>query len=217
MVAEVVVVSEISLVRCKRTNYIYQAFRDRHYVKNNGSVGQQLHYLIYLNNECVGIISGGSAVYSVKSRDDYFGITKGNRQIAINGIIDNTVFRLEKNIPNLATQILKKWRKRVAVDWEIRYGVRPCGFETFVIENERRKGSLYKADNWDFVGKTQGSTKLHQHGIDNKFQRIEVPQKLIFCKHIKGVHLPETYQSNWKDQRQVRGQISLFDYDKEDT
>lgn len=59
MVAEVVGMNDISLVRCKRTDATYQAFRNRHYVENHGSVGQQIHYLIYLKNECIGIISGG--------------------------------------------------------------------------------------------------------------------------------------------------------------
>ena len=87
---------QIKLIRVKRTNPIYQQFRDRHYVPNNGAVGQQIHYLVQVDSEIVGIISGGSAAYAVGSRDSYFGITKDNRRIALNGIVDNTVFRLEK-------------------------------------------------------------------------------------------------------------------------
>lgn len=39
---------DIKLVRCKRSDMMYQQFRDRHYVPNHGAVGQQLHYLIYV-------------------------------------------------------------------------------------------------------------------------------------------------------------------------
>lgn len=202
----------IILERCKRSNALYQQFRDRHYVPNHGAVGQQIHYLIWLNKECVGIISGGSAAYAVGCRDQYFGITKNNRQIALNGIIDNTVFRLEKNIPNLGTQILSKWRKQITYDWEQMYGVTPCGFETFVIENEHRKGSMYLADNWDFAGYTQGNTKFHQHGIEKQFVRRETEKKLVFCKWIKGGVLPSEYVAAWNLKGQIRGQLNLFDF-----
>ena len=202
----------IILERCKRSNALYQQFRDRHYVPNHGAVGQQIHYLIWLNKECVGIISGGSAAYAVGCRDQYFGITKNNRQIALNGIIDNTVFRLEKNIPNLGTQILSKWRKQVTYDWEQMYGVKVCGFETFVIENEHRKGSMYLADNWDFAGYTQGNTKFHQHGIEKQFVRRETEKKLVFCKWIKGGVLPSEYVAAWNLKGQIRGQLNLFDF-----
>jgi len=187
----------ILLMRCKRSDPYYQAIRDRHYIPNNGAIGQQLHYLIYVDYEIAGIISGGSAAFATKARDEFFGINKDNRTVALNGIIDNTVFRLEKNLPNLGTQILAKWRKVVAQDWEAKYRIKPCGFETFIIENENRKGALYKADNWTFVGETSGSTKMHLHGITNAFERQKNVKKLVFCKWIKGRELPLEYQSTW--------------------
>ena len=191
----------ISLIRCKRTDPRYKEIRDRHYIPNHGAIGQQLHYLIMMNDECIGIISGGAAVYAVKPRDEYFGITKENRHVALNGIINNTVFRLEKNIPNLGTQILSLWRKTVAKDWEERYNVKVAGFETFIIENSRRKGAMYKADNWTYVGKTKGSAKAHSHGIENKSERVETEQKLIFCKWIKNGKLPTEYHSTWNKRK----------------
>lgn len=202
----------IKLLRCTRANPIYQEFRDRHYVPNNGAVGQQIHYLIMVDGEWVGIISGGSAAYAVRCRDEYFGINKENRATALNGIVDNTVFRLEKNVPNLGTQILSMWRKKIQVDWERTYGVKVAGFETFVIENDRRKGSMYKADNWTFVGETQGGTKFHQHGVEKSFERGNVAKKLVFCKWIKGGRLPLYYESSWSLNGQCRGQMTINEY-----
>lgn len=201
----------IALRRCKRSNEIYQEIRSRHYIPNKGSIGQQLHYLIYFDGEVVGIISGGSAAYAVRDRDEYFGITKENRKVALNGIVDNTVFRLEKNVPNAGTQILALWRRTISKDWEEQYGVKVAGFETFIIENEHRKGSMYKADNWDFVGETSGSTKEHSHGIENTFARKETVKKLIFCKRVKGVELPTEYYALWNKRGVLKNQISLFE------
>lgn len=203
---------DIRLERCKRSNSLYQQFRNRHYVENHGAVGQQLHYLIVVDGRCVGIISAGSAAYAVKCRDDYFGINKDNRQVALNGIVDNTVFRLEYNVPNLGTQILKKWRKEVQKDWLQKYDVRVAGFETFVVENERRKGAMYKADNWTFVGETQGSTKFHLHGVDKSFERKNVEKKLVFCKFVKGGVLPSEYIPSWNIGNNIKGQISLEEW-----
>lgn len=193
----------VMLLGCKRTDPIYQAFRNRHYVPNKGAIGQQIHYIIYLDCIPVGIISGGSAVYATKPRDEFFGITKHNRTIALNGIINNTVFRLERNLPNLGTQILAMWRRQIVVDWVSKYHVIPCGFETFIIENERRKGAMYKADNWAYVGNTSGNTKMHLHGIDKEFQRMSNIPKLIFCKRIRGGHLPQEYHSSWKVEKSI--------------
>ena len=53
----------VFLYRCSRSNPAYQEIRNRHYVPNNGAVGQQIHYLIYLDKKIVGIISGGAALY----------------------------------------------------------------------------------------------------------------------------------------------------------
>ena len=190
----------LELLRCKRTDPKYQEIRNRHYVPNNGTHGQQLHYLINLDGATVGIISGASCVFAVKSRDEYFGLTKENKKVALPSIINNTVFRLEEHsIRNLATQVLSLWRKRISIDWEERYKVKVHGFETFVVETDTRKGTLYKADNWDFVGYTSGNTKVHHTGMGGKSERISTTTKMIYCLKIKGTSLSTSYTPTWRN------------------
>ena len=195
----------ITLLKCKRTDARYQAIRDRHYVENRGTHGQQLHYLIFLNDELIGddtdheligIISGASSVWAVKSRDLFFGLNNDNKKVALPSIINNSVLRLERHRKNLASFVLALWRKRIAQDWEERYSVVVHGFETFVVEEDFRKGTLYKADNWVFLGETQGSTKRHS-GLENKSIRVETNKKLIFAKKIKGTGLSTSYTPTW--------------------
>lgn len=186
----------IELVRCKRTDSIYQEIRNRHYVPNRGTHGQQLHYLIKLDGQVIGIISGASSVWAVKPRDDFFGLNKDNKKVALPSIINNTVFRLETHLPNLATQILKLWRCRVSQDWQERYKVTVHGFETFVVEEDYRKGSLYKADNWEFLGITQGNTKSHK-GLNTPSERSSTIPKLIFAKKIPNTVLSTSYTPTW--------------------
>lgn len=187
----------VQLERCKRSDPRYQAIRDRHYVPNHGCIGQQIHYLITLDGEVVGIISGASAVFGVKSRDNYFGLTPQNKRAGLPSIVDNVVYRLEAHKPNLATQVLAMWRKQICIDWEERYKVKVHGFETFVIENDVRKGTLYKADNWDFVGITAGSTKTHK-GIATPAKRIATEQKLVSCKKVPNTELSTEYHATWR-------------------
>lgn len=177
-----------------------------------GHHGQQVHFLIWYRGEKVGVISGGSAVYATGVRDAFFGINQNNREQVLNGVIDNTVFRLEKPERNLATRCLSLWRRTVIGYWEYMYGIRPYGFETFVLREDlgdgrQRVGSLYRADNWTFVGETSGSTKNHigvglTGGKEGKgsFARAQVPPKLVFCKWIGGHTEPQycEYKSSWK-------------------
>jgi hypothetical protein len=172
------------LVPCKRTDPRYVEIRDRHYVENHGCIGRQKHYLIELDNEIIGIISGASPVWACSPRDNFFGINKENRvRLVGHNIVNNVVFRLEKSFPNIGTQILKEWRNRIALDWESSYGDKTIGFETFIF-GENRTGAMYKADNWIYVGETKGNTKFKPHGAYGITERREVEKKLIFCKFI---------------------------------
>lgn len=40
---------DFELIRCKRSDPRYQEIRNRHYIPNHGTFGQQMHYLIALN------------------------------------------------------------------------------------------------------------------------------------------------------------------------
>lgn len=191
----------VELEFCLRTDPRYKAIRDRHYIPNKGAHAQQLHFMVWDDEEIAGIISAGSSVYSVESRNSFFGIPsdKSERQsLWLPSIVNNTVFRLEKHRENLGTETLALWRRTTAKLWEELYGVPVIGFETFIIEESWRKGSLYKADNWTVVGKTAGSTKVH-NGLVNKSSRIDVEPKMVVCRWKKKPVVPKVpYISSWR-------------------
>lgn len=197
---------DVSLEVVRRTDPRYQEIRNRHYVENNGTHGQQLHYLIHYGGEVVGIISGASSVYGVAARDEFFGIPKNKdakQKLYLPAIINNTVFRLEEHHTNLATKTLALWRKVVAAMWEDIYEVRVIGFETFVVENDRRKGALYKADNWEFLGETKGNTKAHKSGgLTAQHTRQSVDKKLIYAKwnSRRPITPTQRYESSWRSE-----------------
>jgi hypothetical protein len=192
--------SEITLEVCSRSDKRYLSCRNRHYIPNRGCHGQQIHFLIYYKGEQVGIISGASSVYAVGARDKFFNIPQDKKikqKRYLPAIINNVVFRLEHHEKNLGTRILSKFRKVSALLWKRLYGVDVIGFETFVIENDRRKGALYKADNWAYLGETKGNTKSH-NGLTNKAQRRSTEIKLIFAIKTKNKIPTNDYVSSWR-------------------
>lgn len=62
-------------------------------------------------------------------------------------------------VKNLASSVLSLLATRVASDWEVIYGYRPVLLETFV-EQDRFKGTCYRAADWIHVGQTRGRGKL---------------------------------------------------------
>ena len=197
---------EIALEFVKRTDSRYQEIRNRHYVENNGTHGQQLHFVIHYKGNVVGIISGASSVYGVGARDIFFGMPKDQelkQSLYLPAIINNTVFRLEFHEKNLATRVLSLWRKVSAQLWEDIYGVKVLGFETFVVENDTRKGALYKADNWDYLGETKGNTKAHNKGgLTTQHTRTDTDKKLIYAKWATKKPIVPTikYVSSWRSE-----------------
>ncbi len=186
---------DLVLEFCSRVDPRYKFIRDQHYVKNKGAIGQQMHFIVWYKKKIAGIISGGSAVYGVASRDNSFKITKENRKKFMSSIINNTVFRMEyrsdkrmmtksgRDVPveSMATQVLALWRKVVPFVWFYLYAAIPCGFETLIGETEKRKGSIYKGDNWQYVGRTFGASKSRK-GLTNAPVREKVEPKLVYVK-----------------------------------
>lgn len=187
---------------CKRTNLTYQDIRGRHYIPNNGTHGQQIHFLVHYDGRVVGIISGASSVYGVASRDRFFDIpcdSRTKQKLYLPAIINNVVFRLEYHETNLGTKVLSRWRKAISELWEELYQVPVIGFETFIVETDTRKGSMYKADNWTFVGETAGSTKKH-NGLQNKAERLKTDTKLVYCRWKEKPAIPMVeYVSSWRN------------------
>lgn len=193
----------IELEFCSRGDQRYKDMRSRHYIPDKGAHGQQLHFIIHNNNKQVGIISGGSSVYAVAARNDFFNFPKEKelkQKFWLPSIVNNTVFRIESPDRNLGTETLALWRRTTIGLWKELYGVDVIGFETFIIEEPWRRGSMYLADNWAHVGTTAGSTKAHgTGGLTESFSRESVVPKMIFCRWAKKPKVPTIeYKSSWR-------------------
>jgi hypothetical protein len=208
----------LRLEPCSFTDPRYIDIREDHYVPNHGCIGQQAHFLIHYKEEIAGIISGASPVYTTSSRDQFFGLDKTNRGEFLQGIVNNTVFRLEKHEPNLATRVLCLWRNIIPHFWYQKYGTTVYGFESFVVESDNRKGTLYKADNWTLAGTTAGATKV-RNDIKKPATWKEVTPKLVYCRwrhgfaHPTSARTPEWIRNLYPD---VSRSTSLTEADEKE-
>lgn len=144
------------LIPVSKGDKVFSSIYLSHYPGSMGIVGRTLNYIIINNRGSVaGIIGACSPPLSISSIDSYFEINKSNRKEKINSIMNNNVFKiLDGQVPNFATMILTKFRKRLADDYLKRYNTKLRGLMTFV--EPPRTGNIYRADNWDYLGMTKG-------------------------------------------------------------
>lgn len=200
----------VRLELVQRSNPLYQQFRQAHYIPERGLVGQQLLYLIFYANEVVGVIGGASAVFANEARDEFFGLSseKDLKTRQLNSIVNNAIYRLEHAAPNLASIVLSKWRKQIAIDWQRLYGVEVAGFETFVVEErlwngQKRDGACYRADGWSCEGITRGYGDTNIRGREHKSKTLK-SKKLVYCKWIPGKELCTDYTTAWNDKERTK-------------
>jgi hypothetical protein len=65
-------------------------------------------------------------------------------------------------VPELSSWILGQVARRIGRDWQAKYGHPVVVLETFV-EQSRFRGTVYRAANWQWVGRTQGRSRQDRH------------------------------------------------------
>ena len=84
------------------------------------------------------------------------------------------------SIKNAGTQILKQLRQRAPIEWKNKYGDDLTHIITFVAGGNN--GAVYKADNWEFIGKTAGLAK----------ERESFSVKWSSAEHLAKTFIPPT-------------------------
>ena len=128
-----------------------------HPLKDARLVGRQLRYLVASDHGCLGAIGFGSAALYLEDRDEWIGWQKVQRMEHLPRVLNMNRFLIRPRVrcENLASQVLGLCVRRVAGDFERRYGLRPWLLESFV-DVSAYDGGCYKAANWKKVGQTKG-------------------------------------------------------------
>jgi hypothetical protein len=181
----------ISLLKVPFQNPFIQMLWREHYVGSKGTVGRQLHYIVYFNGHAVGGISAGSAIFAHKKRDKYLGIGEAEKRGGIRHIVNNTMFRMIRPSSEepKATAVLSVFKTTAIDDWYKSYGDHVRAFETLV--EPPRWGGIYKLDGWRRIGNTMGlgARRPEGHGTAGRNSTgvrkiIKVPVKIVWVQPI---------------------------------
>jgi hypothetical protein len=166
----------LELVSTKAQSHRWNEYIDNyHYLGYQPLPGAQLRYMAQANDGILALLGFGAAAWKTAPRDRFIGWTVQQRQLRLHLIVNNARFLILPwvHCQNLASRILSMTARRLADDWQQRYGYRPVLLETFV-ETPRFRGTCYQAANWMCLGETQGRGKLD---VEHKAQ---LPKKTIW-------------------------------------
>jgi len=135
-----------------------------HYLGFDRTIGRNMKYMV--RDKCgrpVALLLFGAAAWKCKGRDDHIGWSAKQRQDNLQLLTNNTRFLIPQwvRVPCLASHALSRISKRISADWQAKYGHPVLCLETFV--DEQFEGTVYKAANWDCVGKTAGRGRYDFH------------------------------------------------------
>lgn len=156
---------------------IFSSYLSRHhYLGYRGPVGETLAYLV---RDCQGrelaCVLFGAAAWKTKPRDAWIGWDDDTRARRLSFVANNHRFLILPwvQVPHLASHILGRISRRLADDWQTKYGHPVYLLETFV-ERARFKGTCYRAANWTCVGQTQGRSR------QDRERQLRVPIKDVY-------------------------------------
>ena len=147
-----------------------------HYLGFDMSVGENLKYMVYsAQGQLLACLLFGSSAWSCASRDAFIGWNAKSRRANLIYTTNNTRFLILPwvKVEHLASHILGLICKRIASDWQTKYGHELYLLETFV-EKSRFRGTCYKAANWVCVGQTKGRSR------NDRYNKLKVPIKDIY-------------------------------------
>jgi hypothetical protein len=166
---------ELRMVRGTDSEPLYNSLvHYHHYLGYRQIVGNHLKYIAYIGDRPVACIGWGSAAWSVKCRDAFIGWDKKTKEQKLHFVANNTRFLVPSwvRVKCLASKILSMNIKRISDDWIKLYHHPLYLLETFVDQN-RFKGTCYKAANWIRVGQTKGTAKRgHNHLVHGRIKDL---------------------------------------------
>ena len=128
-----------------------------HYLSYRGPVGENLGYMIRSRAGVdLACLLFGAAAWQCAVRDQFLGWDAQARSSGLSRIANNSRFLILPwvRVDGLASHVLGLVSRRIAADWQEKYGHGLDWLETFV-ESGRFTGTCYRAANWRAVGPTQ--------------------------------------------------------------
>lgn len=186
-------------------NRLWRGLIERYHPLGSGSLcGAQIRYLVVsADHGWLGALGFSAPAWRVAARDRCIGWDEAARRAHLQQVVANTRFVLlpQVRVPHLASHVLGQCLRRLASDWQARYGIRPVLVESYV-DTTRYRGTCYRASNWRYVGDTQG------RGRQDRGHAGREPVKAVYvyplCRHWRarlGGRAPSaSAPGDWADQ-----------------
>jgi hypothetical protein len=138
-----------------------------HYLGYTQPVGEHLKYMIFARDRPVACMAWSSSPWHMGPRDRFIGWAPQTRREHLHLLAYNTRFLILPwiRVPHLASHILGQIARAISADWQRLYGHPIHYLETFV-DQERFRGTCYRAANWVHLGQTTG------RGIKEKTRKV---------------------------------------------
>jgi hypothetical protein len=149
-----------------------------HYRGFHGAVGENVQYLAQdRQGRELAVMVFGAAAWKVADRDRFIGWSAQQRAEHLGGIANQQRFLILPwvRVPHLASHLLVLAARRLADDWQNRYGHPVWLMETFV-EQERFAGTSYQAAGWICLGQTTGRTR------QDRQRTLQSPVKALWVR-----------------------------------
>jgi hypothetical protein len=180
---------EVSSVQSKDRALFEALLHQFHYLSYRSPVGENLQYLAReRTGRPVACLLFGAAAWQCADRDGHIGWDAATRAARLHLITNNTRFLIAPwvDVPGLASHVLGRVLRRIALDWQRKYGHPVHLLETFV-ERDRFAGTCYRAANWVRVGQTKGRTR--QDAPDGQHHCAPIKDIYLFPLHRRFAHL----------------------------
>ena len=139
--------------------------------------GYAIRYFVRANEQYLGCIMLSGASRALAPRDAWIGWKASQRKANLSWIVNNSRYLIFPwvKVPHLASHVLGQLARRVARDWDERWGFSPLLLETFV-DPVHYSGVCYQASGWELLGKTTGI------GLAQPGKTYSSSPKLIYIK-----------------------------------
>jgi hypothetical protein len=131
--------------------------QDHHYLGALPKISETLWYVATFGDQWVALLSFSAAALKCSARDRWIGWDFRHQYDRFKRVTNNSRFLIlpDGPFPKLASRVLSLCQKRLLVDWQAVFGHTVVLLETFV-DPQQFQGTIYKADNWIYVGNTKG-------------------------------------------------------------
>jgi hypothetical protein len=151
---------EVRLVQPEEEAQFRQLLQTHHYLGALRKIGETLWYVATCHAQWVALLCFSAAALKIAARDRWIGWSYRQQYARLPLLANNTRYCVLPawNRKNVASHTLALCERRLSQDWMAAFGHPIVLLETFV--DSRRRGTLYLADNWIYVGETRGFRRI---------------------------------------------------------